>query len=488
MTDSAAKSLLWRLMPSSLIARLLIVMVAGISTAQIVTSVIWAGQVSSDARQSLSESVRFLALSMASTVQYFSALPDNVRPIVLDQQREIGGSRYFLNLNQHPIELIEQVNHSLSALVINEVNAVLADELGVQDVQSALVMPDQAIVFPNGTRLTDLPDRWIRQSLALEPRPAPLLVSQVKLRDGSWMYIATLLPDPYILDKTRALTGERWLSLLLSLLIVGILSVWFVRWQAQPLANLAAAADAFGRGMDHAPLQDSGLRELDATARAFGVMESRIQRYMTDRERLFGAISHDLRTPITRLKLRTELLEDGHLQQEFNEDLDELELMVKGALQSVRDSDIHEDPHIIDLPQLLQKLARDNTLAGHPVSVRIASQPKFIGKPLALKRCLSNLIDNAVFYGERANIVLEANASHLVIRILDNGPGISDDDMKKLFEPYTRLAHGRHLNKNGMGLGLGIARAIIHGHGGELHLQNRPEGGLEVRLTLPLSA
>lgn len=487
MTDTTNKSPLWRILPNSLIARLLIVMVAGVTTAQTVTSAIWAGQVRSDAQQSLTESVRYLAVSMASTVQYFSALPDNVRPIVLDQQREVGGSRYFLNLNQQPIHLPVLVNHSLTQRVIDEVNEVLADELGIADVQSALVMPEHAIVFANGTRLTDLPDRWIRQSLVLEPRPAPLLISQVRLRDGSWMYVATLLPDPYILDKTRALTGERWLSLLLSLLIVGVLSVWFVRWQTRPLANLAAAADAFGRGMDHAPLQDSGLRELDATARAFGVMESRIQRYMTDRERLFGAISHDLRTPITRLKLRTELLDDHALQQDFNEDLDELELMVKGALQSVRDSDIHEDPRPIDLAELLQKLARDNTLAGHPVHVQINGQAHFVGKPLALKRCLSNLIDNAVFYGERADVVLAADQNHLIIQILDNGPGISDEDMKKLFEPYTRLAHGKHLNKNGMGLGLGIARAIVHGHGGELELHNRTEGGLEVRVVLPLS-
>lgn len=476
-----------RFAPGSLTLRLLLVMLIGTTSAQLITSAIWAQQVSTDTRQSLTESVHYLAQSMASTVQYFSALPDNVRPVVLDQQREVGGSRYFMRLNEQAVTLDQQISHSLRDLVRNEVTGVLTDELGDLAVTTHLVMPENARVYESGPALTDMADRWIRQSLIPEPRPAPLLVVQVQLRDGSWMYLATLLPDPYILDNTRAFTSERWWSLLILLLVVGGLSFWFVRRQTRPLADLAAAADAFGRGQDHAPLKKSGLRELDATARAFGVMESRIQRYMTDRERLFSAISHDLRTPITRLKLRTELLDDDTVKADFEEDLDDLDLMVNGALQIVKDSDIHEEPRPLSLPKLLNKQVRDKAQAGHDIQLRFHANPIFVGKPLALKRCLSNLIDNALYYGQSASIDVDADDRDLRIRIRDQGPGVHPDKLGQLFEPYTRLDHGRAMNQNGMGLGLGIARSIVHGHGGEMTLCNHPEGGLEVTLMLPLS-
>lgn len=477
-----------RLAPGSLTLRLLIVMLTGITAAQFVTSAIWAYQVQSDTRESLTESVRYLALSIGSTVQYFSALPDNIRPVVLDQQREVGGSRYFMSLNDTPVPFSAPLDTALANLVRNEVSQVLENELGNPELTADLVMPANARVVPNGPTLAELPDRWIRQSLILEPRPAPLLVVQVNLRDNSWMYLATLLPDPYVLDNTQVFTGGTWLSLLGLLVVVGGLSFWFVRWQTRPLADLAAAADAFGRGLDHAPLRDSGLRELDATARAFRVMESRIQRYITDRERLFGAISHDLRTPITRLKLRAEMLDDLSLRDEFEEDLDDLDIMVNGALQLVRESDIHEEPRSVDLNRLLSKMIRDKQAEGHTIAIQWAAEPHFVGKPLALKRCLSNLIDNALYYGRRAQVIVDATDTHLIVRVLDEGPGIDQEKLEKLFTPYTRLEHGRTMNRNGMGLGLGIARSIVHGHGGELTLRNREEGGLEAMVTIPLNS
>ncbi|TGG95867.1 HAMP domain-containing protein [Natronospirillum operosum] len=473
---------------SSLVVRLLLFMLIGVTAAQLITSAIWAQQVSRDTRHSLSGSIRHLAISMASTVQYFSALPDNVRPVVIDQQREVGGSRYFMRLNEEPVSMGATLEHSLTSLVTTEASTVLRDELGHEQVQVDLVMPDRAEIVTNGPTLAEFPERWVQQSLILEPRPAPVLIVQVRLRDGSWMYMATLLPDPFILENTAVFTGERWLSLLALLLVVGGLAYWFVRRQTRPLAELAAAADAFGRGLDHSPLRESGLRELDTTAHAFAVMESRLQRYMTDRERLFGAISHDLRTPITRLKLRTELLDDPAVQAEFEEDLDDLDLMVNGALQIVKDSDIHEEPRPVDLSRLLRKLARDNAIASYSVSLDIRTRRHYLGKPLALKRCLANLIDNAVQYGQSAAVSLVEAGDHLILRIRDQGPGIDEERIERLFEPYTRLEHGRQLNRNGMGLGLGIARSIVHGHGGELAMRNHPEGGLEITLTLPLSS
>ena len=270
-----------------------------------------------------------------------------------------------------------------------------------------------------------------------------------------------------------------------TLMAVGVLGLWFVRWQTRPLRRLADAADSFGRGVAHEPLIESGMRELDATAEAFSAMELRIQRYLDDRERLFAAISHDLRTPITRLRLQTEMIDDEALRLSLEEDLEELDLMVKGALQTVRDADIHEDPKPLELGTLINKIASEKQLGGHRVIVQQKQPVDVMGKPLALKRCLTNLIDNAVFYGDQAVVSLAIEHGQAVVRIRDSGPGLGTTDPVQLFKPYTRLAHGQARNAGGMGLGLGIAQSIVHGHGGELSLRDHPQGGLEVTVQLP---
>jgi signal transduction histidine kinase len=475
----------FRLLPRSLFARLLLVMLSGVCVAQILTSLIWAGQLDSDSRNRVAENAQYLAVTLAATIRYFQALPDNVRPIVIDQQREVGGSRLFMSVNQHPVPSVSHFSAPLKSAFLTAIDEQLSADLGQSDVQLALDMPADVRVFDQRIPIAEIPIRWIRQSLILEPEPAPILTVQVPLSKGEWLYLATLLPDPYILDKNRVLTRDRWWSLGATLLVVGILGFWFVRWQTRPLRRLAEAADSFGRGVAHEPLTESGMRELDATADAFSAMEHRIRRYLDDRERLFAAISHDLRTPITRLRLQTEMIDDDRLRLSLEEDLEELEIMVKGALQTVRDTDIHEDPKTVELGSLVTKIACEKHLGGHRVTLHQEQPVEVVGKPLALKRCLANLIDNAVFYGDEAVVTLTIEQGQAIIRIRDRGPGLGEADPTALFKPYTRLAHGQARNAGGMGLGLGIAQSIVHAHGGELQLRDHPEGGLEVILALP---
>lgn len=475
-----------RWLPRSLFARLLVVMLTGITLAQVLTSLIWAGQLDSDSRQRVETNAQYLATSLSATIRYFLALPDNVRPIVIDQQREVGGSRMFMSVNQMRIPMPHEVDAPLKGPLIDAIRDQLVDELDGIEVELALSMPEDVRVYDERIPIADIPVRWIRQSLILEPDPAPILTTQVSLSNGQWLYLASLLPDPYLLNKNRVLTRDRWWSLGATLIVVGVLCFLFVRWQTRPLRRLSEAADAFGRGLEQAPVPASGMRELDATADAFQAMKLRIQRYLNDRERLFAAISHDLRTPITRLRLQAEMIDDAALRASLDEDLEELEMMVKGALQTVRDSDIHEDPKPVDLGALLHKIAQEKQLTGQSVTVHIDQDAQYIGKPLALKRCLTNLIDNAVQYGERADIHLGIQADQVEIRIRDHGPGLQTDHPEALFNPYTRLDHGKTVNAGGMGLGLGIAQSIIHGHGGDLFLENHPGGGLLVRIHLPL--
>ena len=270
----------------------------------------------------------------------------------------------------------------------------------------------------------------------------------------------------------------------LSLAAVLLLSIMVVRWITRPLAALSDAAEAFGKGEHMPELPETGSREFINTARAFSAMRQRIQRYLEDRERLFISISHDLRTPITRLKLRSELLDDDVLRGEFEEDLDDLDMMVKGALQFVKDSDIHENPTEVRLDSLIRRLVRSAHLAKHKVLFE-ETGVSVRAKPLALKRAIGNLLDNALFYGERAEISVQAKANSVLIQVRDHGPGVPEDALPNLFDPYVRLIHGRQQNDTGMGLGLGIARSVIEAHGGTLVLANHPEGGLNAVITLP---
>jgi signal transduction histidine kinase len=248
---------------------------------------------------------------------------------------------------------------------------------------------------------------------------------------------------------------------------------------------LSDAAEAFGKGENMPALPETGSREFIKTARAFGAMRERIQRYIEERERLFMSISHDLRAPITRLKLRAELMDDDMLRDEFEDDLDELDMMVKGALQCVKDSDIHETPTTVRLDALIVRMIRSARLAGHEVQF-IESGLTVLVKPLALKRALGNLLDNALHYGEKTEIRVQSVGTHIEIRIRDHGPGVPEEMLDSLCQPGMRLEHGRHRNDDGLGLGLGIARNIVQALDGELILANHSEGGLCATIRLPV--
>lgn len=236
-------------------------------------------------------------------------------------------------------------------------------------------------------------------------------------------------------------------------------------------------------GADVEPVAEGGGSEVVEVGRAFNAMRERISRYLTERSQLFSAISHDLRTPITRLRLRVELLEDENLQTKFGRDLDELELLVKGALQCVKDTDIHENIEPVDLNHVLDCLVEPYLApnGNGRVTQHGRALTTYPGKPLALKRCIGNLIDNALKYGQNAHLYIEDDGAEFVLHVDDEGPGVPEQRLEQVFEPHFRLAG----QQQGYGLGLGIARNIAHSHGGEVSLQNLREGGLRVTLQLP---
>ncbi|MES2127719.1 MAG: ATP-binding protein [Pseudomonadota bacterium] len=474
----------WRLWPQSLLGRLSLVMVAGLLVTQLAGSLIWAAQLRSKAEADAKAAAQYLGQGATSSIRFFRSLPPNYRSLLIQQFREMGGTRFYVGLNHAYVPVQEIAPQALAQTALAELGSTLKADLRQGQFRLAFAWPEQLVVSPDGVKVGELPEAWVRHILLLKPDPAPVLVIQTELEPGNWLYLATLMPNPYFLSSHDPLSSDRLVLQGLSLAAVLLLSILVVRSITRPLAALSDAAEAFGKEENAPALPETGSREFVNTARAFGAMRERIARYIADRERLFISISHDLRTPITRLKLRAELLDDDALRNEFEEDLDELDVMVKGALQCVKDSDIHENPTEVRLDTLIRRLVRSAQLAGHEVAFS-DSGVVVTGKPLALKRAIGNLLDNALFYGERAEISVRAQGRWVEIAVRDHGPGVPEDAVSSLFEPYVRLAHGRERNDGGMGLGLGIANGVVEGHGGELVLANHPDGGLNAVIRLP---
>lgn len=473
------------LVPQSLLGRVSVVMVAGVLLAQVLGNLIWAGQVRKESEIETAIASQHLAKSAVSTARFFMGLPANFRPLLIQQFHEMGGTRFFVALNRAPVAIREIDPGLLTRLAHNHVAEVLQNNLPkVSQYRIGFAWPDQLVVSDTGLKVDQLPDSWVKHTLITKPKPAPILVIQLQLEDKSWLYLAGLMPNPYFLESGNPLSTDRLFLQGLSLGAVLLVSILGVRHLTLPLAALANAATAFGKQEHMPPLPKTGSREFIQTARAFDAMRERILRYIDDRERLFVSISHDLRTPIMRLRLRAELLDDEVLCAEFQEDLDDLDMMVKGALQCVRDSDIHENQSEIKLDLLLDRMIRGAQLAGH--EVRFApSGLTVLGKPLALKRAIGNLLDNALYYGHSAEISVRAQGEKIVIAIRDHGPGVPPESLATLFDPYVRLEHGGQKNTHGMGLGLSIARSIAQAHGGDITLENHPEGGFCATIVLP---
>ena len=467
-------------LPRSLRGRFVLIMLVGVLGAQLASYAIWTHQAQDSRLEQVDELSRNVAYSVASTVRFFRSLPVDYRHIVLDQLRDMGGTRFFVSVNDHRIPIHDIGRGPAQAVVTNNFREILASELGVDNARVEFSSPDTLRLFNNEVLLNDLPPRWGRHSLLMDPIDPPILVVQLPLDAQGWLYVATLLPVPELFDDGW-LSGERLFAALIVLLAVIGLSLLGIRSATRPLARLSRAARRLGDDLDSPPLRETGPREVAATAVAFNRMQQRIQHQVEERERLFTAISHDLKTPLTRMRLRAEMLDDDHQRERFCAALDELDLLVKGALASVRGLDLHEAIEPVDVRALLDGLAEEMALQGGEVTVTGRATP-LAAKPLALKRCLANLLENAVFYGKRAEVHLEDSAARLRITLRDHGPGIPERQRERVFSPFVRLEPSRSRHTGGSGLGLGIARHILRAHGGEMTLDNHPGGGLVVTL------
>ncbi len=273
-------------------------------------------------------------------------------------------------------------------------------------------------------------------------------------------------------------------SLLFRLTGIGLAAWVAARWLAKPIQRMAQAAYELGENLNHPALDErSGPAEVRQAAAVFNEMQVRLKLQMAERSRFLAAISHDLRTPLTRLKLRAEKIADQPMRAGVQADLNEMAALIDAALDYLRGTGQPEPAQPLDIAALVYSLAEDAAYRGETVSVAGTCAPVRV-QPMAMRRCLNNLIENAVRYGERADISIEESRDKVVIAISDAGPGIPEDKLEAVFSPFFRLEQSRNRNTGGVGLGLSIARGIAQEQGGSLTLKNGAHGGLVATLTL----
>jgi signal transduction histidine kinase len=307
--------------------------------------------------------------------------------------------------------------------------------------------------------------------------------------------VGIVLPDGAVLSANllngqwqRPFWGGPWMvTLLFAVISVSLLSLWAARALTAPLSSFAKAAEEFSLDGTAAPLPERGPAEIRSVAKALNRMRQRIGALIDDRTKMLAAISHDLRTPITRMRLRSEFIEDEGHRSRMLRDLDQMRSMLESVLSFLRNDRKLEAMTLVDIASSLQLITDQFTDMGHSVSYVGPEHVMATVRPDDLHRSVTNLVENAVKFGAEATVRLVASPDAVIIEVEDDGPGISDARKEVMLEPFVRGDDARNMDEaSGFGLGLSIARSIVLAHGGELSLNDREPHGLIVRIRLPV--
>jgi signal transduction histidine kinase len=304
--------------------------------------------------------------------------------------------------------------------------------------------------------------------------------TSIALRDGAWINFEFAAIESLPLATFRVVAWT-----VCSILLVLGLSFYAFHRVTRPLESLTRAAESLGRSGRTEALQETGASEVRRAARAFNDMQGRIRRLIEDRMQMVAAISHDLRTPITRLKLRAEFVDDPEQREKMLRDLDEMETMIRETLALAREDANPEPRAKVELTQLLADSVEGLEHVTLELEPALSKGASIEAQPIALKRAVANLVENAVVYGRHANMRLSQTPKDFEIRIEDEGPGIPEAELERVFRPFYRLEASRNRGSGGAGLGLAIARSVVRSQGGDIVLENRPEGGLRATIALP---
>ena len=465
-----------RLLPDSLAAWALLILIGGLILAEVSTL----GSIQ-ESREANNRMTAFFHLAdRVSSISRAIAAEDVQQRSSL--ATELSGPTLVVSVDSGPLTT-SSVAADDQLAELEDILGSRLEESGVTDVH--VEMRDRDLIPASGTGgplaadagpvervLSEIEDSYARYDA---------YVASIRLADGTWVnFISVIAPSPLLWSINTVAVAA------LAIILVFVASMWALRRLTAPYAMIASAAERFGRDLHAAPLPENGPSEVRAAAHAFNLMQERLRRFFSDRDQLVAAISHDLRTPATRLRLRAEFIEDPEQRSRMLADLNEIETMTRSVLAFASDSAQPEPRESLDLVSLLESLCDD--MPGVALDLpddlpRLA----YAAQPVALRRCIANLLDNAVKYGARARVSLTMDASEVRIVIDDDGPGIPEGDVEMVFQPFRRLDASRNRDTGGTGLGLTIARTVARAHGGEILLTNRREGGLRAEIVLPLA-
>jgi signal transduction histidine kinase len=304
---------------------------------------------------------------------------------------------------------------------------------------------------------------------------------QLPLSDGTMLALS--LESPAIAHNGILAVDPLFLTLLV--LAIAVLAYVVARMASAPLQRLAAAAAELGDDLQREPLPVTGPLEVRRAAEAFNAMQKRLQRTLGERTQMLAAITHDLQTPVTRLRLRLENVGDEALRERLIGDLAAMQALIREGLELARSAESAEPRVALDLDSLLESIVEDAVETGGQAEFAQGSGAVLMLRPLAMHRLFSNLVDNAISYGGTAQVRVEQGADGVQVRVRDQGPGLAEDELETVFDPFVRLETSRSRATGGAGLGLTIARALAEKDGATLHLRNHPQGGLEAIVHWP---
>jgi signal transduction histidine kinase len=449
-----------RLWPRSLAARTALVLLVGLVVVQVIGLTIHA--LDRIDVQRLAQA-RDVALRVVSTYRIVMMTPPDRRAEVLSERHRFPGLTAEIVPDPPAVDLANEPPFGMPLLRV-----------------SLNLVPLMGVPHWRGLRVVAVPARHA-------------VIVAMHLPDGDWLDMSVPV------EPLSALHSPTFLAAFILMTVAAAgLTIWAVRRLTAPVRTLAAAAEALGRDVNAPPLPETGPSEVATAAAAFNTMAARIRRFVQDRTELLTAIGHDLRTPITRLKLRAEFVEDDEQRGKMLADLEELEAMVSATLAFGRDARTIEPVASLDLVELLRTVLDETGDARPDAAAKLAYEgPPHLtvrARSLSLKRAVGNLVSNAVIYGGGAVVRLIPPADGaVVIEIEDGGPGIPPNELDRVFEPFHRGEPSRNRETGGVGLGLSIARNILRAHGGDVTLANRPKtcsgtlaGGLKASVTLPV--
>lgn len=475
-----------RLWPKKMLSQMVVLIVLALILAQGIS--VW---ILSNAHRTalLDNSERHLVRQFASAVNLLEQTPAPLQHNILKAWKRPGQS-YWLRpsvpkvfIDQDPSvaeqRLMQQLHSLLGDQYQGRVLVVLRlDQEGDRDAAWAEFGSSRR-KFDDEVRKSRSPDR---SSNHKRPSRLPLkqMVLAAQLDDERWFIGRIAAPDFTPLAARHTLTFVIVASALVLLVVF-----WQLRKITQPLSSLARAANDLGRGATVAPLKEQGPADVRETVIAFNRMNDRLQRFVADRTRMLAALSHDLRTPLTSMRLRVELMAASDERDRLLMSLDEMQQMSEATLSFVRQSGDTETTCKVDVGALIDSLCEDLRDVG--MTLEWPQLPSVIMnvRPVSLKRALRNVIENAVKYAGAASVGVALDGEHLVISVVDSGPGIAEDKLESVFEPFVRVEQSRNRDTGGMGLGLSIAQQIVVSHGGQITLHNL-NPGLKVQISLPL--